>query len=52
MPVTTACPAARAEVENRWDLTLSLYLSWSGKIPVGLVGLAGLLLDKRTTKTV
>ena len=51
-PVTAACVAvgAGAEVENRSDLTPQHYLSWSGEIPVGLVGLASLPLDKRTAQ--
>lgn len=41
---------ARAEVENRSDLTPQHYLSWSGEILAGLVGLASLPLEKRTTR--
>ena len=53
MPMTTACAGvgAGAEVENRSDLTPQHYLSWSGEILAGLVGLASLPLEKRTTET-
>ena len=52
MPMTTACAGvgAGAEVEIRSDLTPQNYLSWSGEILAGLVGLASLPLEKRTTR--
>lgn len=45
MPVTMECAGAGAEEEMT-----PRYLSWSGKILVGLVDLAGFPLDKRTPK--
>lgn len=52
MPVTTACVGvgAGAEMGNRSALTPQHYLSWSGEILVGPVGLASLPLDKRTAQ--
>lgn len=49
--MTMAWAGAGAEVENRSDLTPQHYLSWSGEILVGLVGLASLPLGKRAPKT-